>query len=81
MIFFSGIMLMEDMKMILIKLSRLEKAIKKSYSGLSNPGFCLACGKAQQNCEPDAQHYTCTICGKNEVFGAEEILMQGRYSE
>jgi len=38
-------------------------------------GICKACGKINPNCEPDARNYTCSRCGQNEVFGAEEILL------
>ena len=38
-------------------------------------GFCLACGNEQGGCEPDARKYECENCGKNKVYGAQEILM------
>ena len=41
-------------------------------------GFCLACGEpASDYCEPDARKYHCDRCGKNEVYGAAEILIMG----
>ena len=40
-------------------------------------GFCLACGEQASGCEPDARNYECQSCGRNRVFGAEEILMMG----
>jgi len=40
-----------------------------------NVGFCLACGETAYYVEPDARNYECECCGKNRVFGAEEILM------
>ena len=40
-------------------------------------GWCLACGKKVTGVEPDATNYTCSKCGEQEVFGAEEILMMG----
>lgn len=40
-----------------------------------NIGFCIACGHEQFGCEPDARGYTCEECGKNKVFGAEELLI------
>ncbi len=54
-----------------ITLQRVMRAVKADdYSG-----FCLACGKKQNNCEPDARDYKCNHCGENKVYGAEEILM------
>ena len=38
-------------------------------------GFCIDCGVEHDNCEPDARKYTCEACGKNKVYGAEEILL------
>lgn len=40
-------------------------------------GFCLACGSERDGCEPDARKYPCENCGKNLVFGAEEIALMG----
>jgi len=40
-------------------------------------GFCIACGASRGDCEPDARYYHCGACGKNLVFGAEEILLRG----
>ena len=37
-------------------------------------GFCLACGAEAMNVEPDARKYTCDVCGKPKVYGAQEIL-------
>ena len=42
----------------------------------SDGGFCLACGEEAFGIEPDACNYTCESCGKPEVFGAEEIVIQ-----
>jgi predicted RNA-binding Zn-ribbon protein involved in translation (DUF1610 family) len=39
-------------------------------------GFCVACGVSRKECEPDARNYLCPKCGKNMVFGAEELLME-----
>lgn len=38
-------------------------------------GFCIACGEMQEGVEPDARRYECEGCGKNKVYGAEEILL------
>lgn len=42
-----------------------------------NIGFCVACGAEKEACEPDARKYACEGCGKNLVFGAEEIALMG----
>lgn len=39
-----------------------------------NTGICVSCGNEQSGCEPDARNCICEACGKNEVFGAEEIM-------
>ena len=41
-------------------------------------GFCLACGATKDCCEPDARHYQCDECGEHKVFGAEELVLEGR---
>ena len=39
-------------------------------------GFCLACGEAAYQVEPDARRYTCEECGERQVYGLEELLLQ-----
>lgn len=41
-------------------------------------GLCLACGTSRDCCEPDARKCRCEECGRNEVYGASEIMMMGR---
>ena len=41
----------------------------------NNEGLCLACGEAQEGCEPDARRYRCEACGERKVYGAEEALL------
>lgn len=38
-------------------------------------GFCLACGAENYDVEPDARKYECDECGKEKVYGAQEILL------
>lgn len=40
-------------------------------------GLCRACGAVRGCCEPDARNYPCEVCGENEVYGVEELLMMG----
>lgn len=41
-------------------------------------GFCVACGEQYDGLlEPDARNVHCDCCGEDEVFGAEEIVIQG----
>lgn len=42
-----------------------------------NSGFCRACENHQYGCEPDAMNYECEECGRNEVFGAAELVLMG----
>ena len=41
-----------------------------------NLGFCLACGEEASGVEPDARGYECEVCGEEEVYGAEELLLR-----
>ena len=38
-------------------------------------GFCMACGESQGGVEPDAEKYECKGCGRQQVYGAEQILI------
>lgn len=41
-------------------------------------GFCVACGEQHDGLlEPDARNVHCEICGEDQVFGAEEIVLMG----
>jgi hypothetical protein len=37
---------------------RITKAVERGYRTLDNPGFCIACGKEAEACEPDARGTT-----------------------
>jgi hypothetical protein len=54
---------------------RVMNGAVREMTGLDNPGFCLACGREADGCEPDAQRYTCESCGAKQVYGAAELLM------
>ena len=43
----------------------------------SQCGFCVSCGAERECCEPDARKYDCPECGKNKVYGAEELIVMG----
>lgn len=55
---------------------RISEAVLRQNVSLDNPGFCIACGAEADGCEPDARNYECECCGKREVFGAAELLME-----
>lgn len=60
-----------------ITLQRVERMVRKAYRNYDfYPGICLSCGKSANNCEPDAEDYTCHKCGEKQVMGAENILMR-----
>lgn len=40
-------------------------------------GFCIECGEPAYGVEPDARGYECENCGRNAVYGAEELLIMG----
>ena len=54
-------------------------AAMRRMNSLDNPGFCLACGNEQDECEPDAARYECEACGERQVYGAEELVIRGYY--
>jgi predicted RNA-binding Zn-ribbon protein involved in translation (DUF1610 family) len=56
-------------------LQEVLEAVESNTFGLTNYGFCLACGAQADSVEPDAAGYQCDECGKNEVYGAEELLL------
>jgi len=37
-------------------------------------GFCLACGDQADGVDPDAEEEECDNCGKQKVYGAEQII-------
>lgn len=40
-------------------------------------GFCVRCGTAQEDVEPDATRYECHCCGQSGVYGIEELALMG----
>lgn len=54
--------------------SRVNRLAKQSMFGLESPGICVSCGKDADQVEPDAEGYTCEVCGEDSVFGAEQLL-------
>ncbi len=46
--------------------------------GLEDIGYCTVCGDERCNTEPDAENYPCEGCGRNTVFGAQQLLLMGR---
>ena len=50
-------------------------AVERYNTTLDNPGFCLICGCEAEGVEPDARNYT-ESCGAEQVFGAEELLIE-----
>ena len=57
----------------MLKVDEIE--IMDAIENDENAGFCKECGHKQYGCEPDARNYTCEECGKDEVFGAEELIL------
>ena len=62
---------------MLIPWDQLEAALTAD----DNLGFCLACGEEAYSVEPDARKYTCESCDEKQVYGAQEVLMMGKYTE
>lgn len=40
-------------------------------------GICLKCHSHQDQCEPDAENYSCAECGAFRVMGIENALIMG----
>jgi tRNA(Ile2) C34 agmatinyltransferase TiaS len=57
-----------------VKKLTIEQIMEAVESG-DYVGFCRACGEQAEGIEPDARGYKCESCGKNQVYGAEELLM------
>lgn len=55
---------------------RVEAAARRQMFGTDNPDFCRACGREAKGVEPDARRYKCESCGRREVDGAVELLME-----
>ncbi len=58
-----------------ITAERVAEACERHITTLDNPGFCVSCGEEAEGCEPDARQYACDSCGKNAVYGADELLL------
>ena len=52
------------------------EASQRRMKSLDDPGLCLACGNEQHGCEPDARRYKCEACGKRQVYGSDELVME-----
>ena len=50
-----------------------ELGMQSMSDGLT--GACLACGEEASGVEPDARRRRCEACGKNTVYGGEELFM------
>ena len=61
----------------MITLEQIEAAIAQD----NYIGFCASCGEEHSNCEPDMQREKCQACGKFEVYGAEQLLIAGKYDD
>ena len=60
---------------------KLARAMRRSMSDDSYPGFCITCGKRHTNVEPDAERYPCNsrVCkGAHTVYGAEQLLFMSQ---
>ena len=55
---------------------RVMDAVTAMQTSLDNIGFCILCGCESEGVEPDARNYTCESCGAQQIFGAEELLME-----
>jgi len=58
-----------------LSLELILDAAERQMTDLDNPGFCVKCGTEYDDCEPDMRNRKCEECGKNQVFGAAELVM------
>jgi len=56
---------------VIVSQAQIIRAVESGES----VGFCRECGLEHHGVEPDARNYTCERCGKDAVYGAEEMLM------
>ena len=42
-------------------------------------GYCIFCGSEADGIEPDAGKCECAECGRDGVYGAEELILRGIY--
>lgn len=65
-----------DMKLhAKVSQDQLLAMVEESMFGMSDGGFCMACGEEAMNVEPDAVGYECESCEESQVFGAEQLLL------
>lgn len=53
----------------------IDAVIAAAENDENDIGFCIACGAEAYGVEPDARRYECEVCGKEKVYGAQEILL------
>jgi len=58
-----------------VTVDRIMKLAQQSMFGMENPGICISCGDDADGVEPDAERDECESCGKNTVYGAEQLLL------
>lgn len=58
-----------------VNADRVMELIEDARTTCANPGICLRCGEDADGCEPDAERIVCEVCGEDEVYGAEAILV------
>ena len=59
-----------------VTLDRVLAMVEDTMMDTACPGICVACGQDADGCEPDARNYKCECCGKRQVFGAEELMLE-----
>jgi predicted amidophosphoribosyltransferase len=59
-----------------IDLDALMAMCEESMFGMSDNGFCVACGAEQGFIEPDAEERQCDACGEHTAYGAERLLLE-----
>lgn len=58
-----------------VTLAAVSEALMRAEETLDNPGFCIICGAEHEGVDPDAHGDECEHCGKNGVYGAEELML------
>jgi hypothetical protein len=66
---------------IRVKFKPTLEQVESAMHGTGETGFCIACGAATDDAEPDARGYPCDDCGSpSSVYGIEELVLHGLVS-
>jgi hypothetical protein len=62
---------------ILIPVFKDEEDARARIFDYGIKGFCLGCGEQQHGVDPSAENYRCESCGRDLVYGYEQLFVMG----